>query len=89
MRGMMIGHTVEDPAMPAAKIAITIDAKLLRDVDLWVSEGKYPNRSRAIQAAVKEKHDRWRKTRLAEACAKVDPEEEQALADETFEGDMW
>jgi Arc/MetJ-type ribon-helix-helix transcriptional regulator len=86
---MMIGHTVEDPAMPAAKIAITIDAKLLRDVDLWVAEGQYPNRSQAIQAAVKEKHDRWRKTRLADACAKADPEEEQAMADETFLGDLW
>jgi len=89
MAGMMIGHTVEDPAMPAAKIAITIDAKLLRDVDLWVAEGRYPNRSQAIQTAVKEKHDRWRKTRLAEECAKLDPAEERAMADETFDGDLW
>ena len=74
--------------MPAAKIAITIDHRLLRDVDLWVSEGKYPNRSQAIQAAVKEKHDRWRKTRLAEACAKIDPKEAQAEADSFYDGEI-
>ena len=88
MAGMMIGNTVEDPAMPAAKIAITLDTDLLRDVDLWVAEGKYPNRSKAIQAAVREKHDRWRKTRLAEECAKADPAEEQAEADLVYRGEI-
>ena len=75
--------------MPAAKIAITIDEELLWALDLWVKEEKFPNRSKAIQAAVKEKYDRWKKTRLADACAKADPEEEQAMADETFLGDVW
>ncbi len=89
MAGMMIGYTVEAPAMPAAKIAITIDADLLRDVDLWVAEGKFPNRSKAIQAAVREKIERWKKTRLADECAKADPKEAQAEADETFLGDLW
>lgn len=88
MAGMMIGHTVEAPHMPAAKIAITIDEELLRALDLWVREGKYPNRSKAIQAAVKEKHDRWRKTRLAEECAKVDPREAQAEVDIRYEGEV-
>lgn len=75
--------------MAAAKIAITLDRDLLRILDLWVAEGKYPNRSRAIQAAVREKTARWRRIRLAEECAKADPAEEQAMADETFEGDLW
>jgi Arc/MetJ-type ribon-helix-helix transcriptional regulator len=75
--------------MAAAKIAITLDRDLLRTVDLWVAEGRFPNRSKAIQAAVREKHARWRRTRLAEECAKADPAEEQAMADETFEGDIW
>lgn len=86
--GMMIGHTVEDPAMPAAKIAITIDEDLLWALDLWVKEGRFPNRSKAIQAAVKEKHDRWRKTRLAEECAKMDPKEAQTEADFLYEGEI-
>jgi len=89
MSGMMNGHTVEAPPMPAAKIAITLDEDLLRDVDLWVREGRYPNRSKAIQAAVREKIERWKKTRLAEACSKIDPKEAQAEADETFDGDIW
>ena len=88
MPGMMIGHTVEDPAMPAAKIAITIDEELLWALDLWVTEGRFPNRSKAIQAAVKEKCDRWRKTRLADECAKVDPKEVQAEADIFFNGEV-
>lgn len=85
---MMIGNTVEAPPMPAAKIAITLDRELLRTVDLWVAEGKFPNRSKAIQAAVKEKHDRWRRTRLAEECAKLDPREAQAEVEEFHEGEV-
>ena len=75
--------------MPASKIAITVDPELLRIVDRWVAEGRYPNRSRAIQAALREKSERWRRTRLSEECARLDPAEERALADETFPGDLW
>jgi Arc/MetJ-type ribon-helix-helix transcriptional regulator len=85
----MNGNTTGSPSMAAAKIAISLDRDLLRSVDLWVAEGKFPNRSKAIQAAVREKYARWRRTRLAEECAKLDPAEEQAMADETFEGDLW
>ena len=87
----MIGHTVAPPRCPLAtpKIAITMDAELLRSLDLWVREGRYPNRSKAIQAAVQEKIKHWHRTRLAEACALLDPAEEQAMAEETFDGDLW
>ena len=85
----MIGNTTGGTLVPASKIAITVDPDLLRVVDRWVAEGRYPNRSRAIQAAIREKLERWRRTRLAEECAKADPVEERALADETFEGDIW
>ncbi len=70
--------------MGAAKVAITIDRELLTQVDRWVSEGRYPNRSQAIQAAVREKLERSRKRRLAEEAAKLDPKEERALAEEAF-----
>ena len=85
----MIGNTTGGTLVPASKIAITIDPELLRVVDRWVAEGRYPNRSRAIQAALREKSERWRRTRLAEECARLDPAEERALADETFPGDRW
>ena len=85
----MIGNTSGGTLVPASKIAITVDPELLRIVDRWVAEGRYPNRSRAIQAALREKSERWRRTRLAEECARLDPAEERALADETFRGDLW
>ena len=59
--------------MGAAKIAITIQEDLLTQIDRWVREGRYPNRSRAIQAAVVEKLERARRRRLADELAKVDP----------------
>jgi Arc/MetJ-type ribon-helix-helix transcriptional regulator len=34
------------------KIAVTLDRKTVADLDLWVREGEYLNRSRALQAAV-------------------------------------
>lgn len=68
--------------MGSAKVAITIERSLLAQVDRWVSEGRYPNRSQAIQAAVREKLERARRRRLAEEAAKLDPAEERALAEE-------
>lgn len=77
--------------MPAAKIAITLDAEIVEQIDRWVRERKYPNRSKAIQDAVKERMARWRKTRLIEEAAKLDPVEEKALAEESVaaENEGW
>ena len=75
--------------MGAAKVAITLDEQLLHMVDRWVKEGRYPNRSQAIQAALREKMERWKRTRLAEELAKLDREEERALADERLAGEAW
>ncbi len=68
--------------MGSAKVAITMERDLLSLVDRWVKEGRYPNRSQAIQAAVREKVDRSRRRRLAEEAAKLDPTEERAMAEE-------
>jgi len=70
--------------MGSAKVAITIQEDLLSQVDRWVAEGRYPNRSQAIQAALREKLERVRKRRLAEEAAKLDLDEERALAEEGF-----
>ena len=53
------------------------------------NHGRYPNRSQAIQTAVREKVERWNHTRLAEEAAKLNPKEERALAEERFTGDAW
>ena len=68
--------------MAAQKVAITLDRRLLAELDGLVTENVFANRSQAIQAAVQEKLDRMRRCRLARECAKLDPAQEQAMAEE-------
>jgi len=70
--------------MPVSKIAITIDNELVKEIDLLVKSNLFPNRSKAIQEAVKEKLERLKRTRLAKECAKLDPEFEENMAEEGF-----
>ena len=67
--------------MSVAKITISIDEHLLHRLDVLVQSRVFPNRSQAVQSAVQEKIARLGMTRLAQECAKLDPQEEQALAD--------
>ena len=75
--------------MAAAKVAITIDQQLLRLVDRWVRQGRYTNRSQAIQSAVREKWERWKRSRLADEVKRLNPKEERMLAEENFSGEKW
>ena len=68
--------------MSSVKVAITIDSGTLKRVDALVAKKVFPNRSRAVQAAVVEKLARLEHIRLATECAKLDPAFEQALAEE-------
>ena len=68
--------------MAASKIAITMDDNLLKRLDNLVKSRAFPNRSRAIQEAVREKLIRIDKTRLARECSKLNPKYEQTLAEE-------
>ncbi|SDN20892.1 ribbon-helix-helix domain-containing protein [Desulfonauticus submarinus] len=70
--------------MPVSKIAITLDKELVKEVDLLVKSNLFPNRSKAIQEAVKEKLERLKRTRLAKECAKLDPGFEESMAEEGF-----
>ncbi len=74
--------------MGKAKIAVTIDDGTIQELDRLVDRRVYSNRSQAIEEAIKEKLARLRKTRLAEECAKLDPREEQALAEEGLTEDF-
>jgi metal-responsive CopG/Arc/MetJ family transcriptional regulator len=74
--------------MAASKIAITIDEKLVKQLDDLVNSQVFPNRSKAIQEAVEEKLRRMEKTRLAKECAKLDPDYEQTLAEEGFSSEI-
>jgi len=73
--------------MGRAKIAITVDEHALEELDRLVRDGVYPNRSQAIEAAVKERIERVHRMRLARECAKLDKSEEQALANEGYAGE--
>jgi Arc/MetJ-type ribon-helix-helix transcriptional regulator len=76
------------PTMPKTKVAVTLEAELLNEVDALVQQHRFANRSQAIEAAVSEQLARLRRTRLAEACALLDPDEERALAEEGLAADM-
>lgn len=77
--------------MPKTKVAITLDAQLLDRVDELVAQRQFRNRSQAIETALAEKLARARRTRLARESAKLDPEDEKALAEEGLAGnsDAW
>jgi metal-responsive CopG/Arc/MetJ family transcriptional regulator len=64
------------------KIAITIDQELLTRLDQLVKDKHFPNRSRAVQDAVRDKLQRLKRGRLARECAKLDPKTEKTLAEE-------
>lgn len=73
--------------MPSVKIAITIEHELLRRLDQLVAEDQFPNRSRAVQEAIRDKIQRLDRSRLARECAKLDPAFEQAMAEEGLSED--
>jgi Arc/MetJ-type ribon-helix-helix transcriptional regulator len=78
---MMNRHTGDD-RMPTTKVAISIDSKLVQQLDRLVADRVFPNRSQAVQDAIRDKLARLGRTRLARECAKLDVREEQQLADE-------
>jgi Arc/MetJ-type ribon-helix-helix transcriptional regulator len=86
----MFHHTGGDQ-VPKTKVAITVDSNLLERVDELVARREFRNRSQAIESALAEKLARARRTRLARECAKLDPKDEQALAEEGLAGssDAW
>lgn len=77
--------------MAKAKLAVTLDETTLSEVDRLVKQRLFPNRSRIIEEAVREKLDRISHNRLALECAKLDPAFEKALAEEGMgeEFDQW
>jgi metal-responsive CopG/Arc/MetJ family transcriptional regulator len=72
--------------VPKTKVAVTLEASLLDQVDRLVAKRRFQNRSQAVETALAEKLGRLARTRLAEECAKLDPQEEKALAEEGLGG---
>jgi Arc/MetJ-type ribon-helix-helix transcriptional regulator len=77
--------------MAKQKVAVTLDRELLTEIDDLVASGAYPNRSQAIESALSEALARRARTRLIRECARLDPVEERALAEEGLgaEGVEW
>lgn len=73
--------------MSTAKVAITLRQETLREVDRWVKEGQFANRSRAIQCALAERVARHKRRRLVDQLARLGRKPEQALADEFLRGE--
>jgi metal-responsive CopG/Arc/MetJ family transcriptional regulator len=74
--------------MGKAKIAITLDAEFIGELDRLVDENYFQNRSQAIGDAVREKLTRMKRSRLSMECAKLDPKYEKAMAEEGLAENM-
>ncbi len=74
--------------MPKTKVALTLDAELLERVDELVVKQRFRNRSQAVEAALADKLHRLARTRLARECARLDPKEEQRVANEGLVADL-
>lgn len=83
-----VGYFCHTPSM-VQKIAVTLDRRTVADLDRWVEEGRYPNRSRALQSAVDLLSERGKRTRLARELAKIDPNEETQLAEQGLGDRAW
>jgi metal-responsive CopG/Arc/MetJ family transcriptional regulator len=68
--------------MAKTKVALTLDAGLVDQVDELVEKRQFRNRSQAVEAALADKLQRLARTRLAREAAKLNPLEEKRLADE-------
>ncbi len=71
------------------KIAVTLEKDTVAELDRWVREGKYANRSRALQSAVGLLAEKEKRRRLARELAKLDRREEQRMAEEGLGASTW
>ena len=71
------------------KIAVTLNPNTVADLDRWVREGRYPNRSRALQSAVDFFAQRDKRNRLVRELNKLDRAEESLLAGEGLGDESW
>jgi Arc/MetJ-type ribon-helix-helix transcriptional regulator len=74
--------------MSTVKIAITIQERLVNQLDRLVKAGVFQNRSKAMQEAVEEKLARLDRGRLARECAKLDKKHERSIAEEGLSREM-
>ena len=71
------------------KIAVTLNPNTIADLDRWVREGRYPNRSKALQSVVDYFIQREKRNRLVRELNKLDSAEERSLAGEGLGDESW
>ena len=68
--------------MAKTKVAVTLNTELLGELDELIAQRRFANRSQAIESALAEKLKRLARVRLAREAARLDPDEEKAIAEE-------
>ena len=74
--------------MKYAKVAISIEASVLKKIDRLVKAKTFESRSQAFQKAAENTLEKVERSRLAEECAKLDKRLERKLADEGLSKDL-
>ena len=74
--------------MSKTKVAVSLDARLVGQLDRLVRNHRFASRSAAIETALAEKLDRIDRVRLVRECSKLDPRRERALAEEGLAADL-
>ena len=67
------------------RIVVEIDSELLAGIDEFIDQQRFVDRGEFVEAAVSRQVVRLRRDRLAEACLRLDPDEERGLAEEGIE----
>ncbi len=75
-------------SMNTTRVAVSLSKTTLRRLDRLVRTRVYPNRSKAIEEALREKVKKPNRNRLERECAKLDPQAEQMLAEEGMESEL-
>jgi metal-responsive CopG/Arc/MetJ family transcriptional regulator len=75
--GAMYRHTI----VPKRKVALTLDAGLLDQLDELIAKQQFRNRSQAVEHALSDMLRRLARTRLAREAAKLNPAHEKRAAD--------
>lgn len=82
--GNTIGHTVAK-----TKLGVSLDARLVKEVDALVKRRQYPSRSAAIEAALRNQMRARRDADYEAMLAQLDPDEERAWANERYRGEVF
>lgn len=75
--------------MAKTKIAVSLEARLVKEVDALVKRRRYPSRSAAIEAALRNQAQSTREEEYESMLSKLDPDEERAWANLRYKGDVF